>query len=134
MTSNALITRFRGIVPSRDLARRCFDDAGLKGYSERRAQTHITMLVVEGAAAVFHRRSSKCMIVVAGDSHAACEAIETRFNGSSLTVEGRVAAASPSLAIATQHLLRGGLDERGARQPESGGRPTRRVHHPAHSS
>lgn len=88
MSANALIARMQTIVPSRMRERRSFDDAGFKGYSERRSQSPISTLIVKGAVDVFFRRSSECMVVVAGDSQAAVDAIETRFKGTTLTVQG----------------------------------------------
>ena len=88
MSGSALIARLRDVLPTRARERRGFDEAGFKGYSDRRPHGVIAKLVVKGAVDVFWRRSSESLVVVAGDSQQACDAIETRFNGSTLVVEG----------------------------------------------
>jgi len=89
MSGSNRIERLRDIVPSRARERRSFDDAGFQGYSDRRLDGPIAQLIVNGAVDVFWRRASERLVVVVGDSQAACDAIETRFNGSTLIVEGR---------------------------------------------
>lgn len=88
MSGSNLIARLREIVPARARERRSFDDAGFKGYSDRRPHGLIAKLVVQGAVDVFWRRSSESLVVVAGESQEACDAITTRFNGATLIVEG----------------------------------------------
>lgn len=88
MSGGNWIARLRDIVPSRARERRSFDYAGFKGYSDRRPHRPIARLIVNGAVDVLWRRASESLVVIVGDSQAACDAIETRFDGSALIVEG----------------------------------------------